>query len=340
MEDLTARLVAARTTLGAEGPRPGDHARGAARQRPRAAGRAARRRRAARPPPAPRRSPGTWRARRRSPHGSGPRRPRARVRVADPQPARRRGQRRARVLWRTPAWEAVRDGEWLHGRGAGDMKAGLAAVVGAVRALRALGARPAAPVHLQSVVEEECTGHGALALVLAGAAADGAVVVEPTGGAVWTGQVGVLWFDVRILGRPAHAGWASEAGNAIEGSFPVIEALRGLEAQLNAERVAPFEAHAHPINLNVGVISGGDWPSTVAGEAVTRFRLGLYPGQRVEALRERVEATVEAASAGLPPGYTAEVTYDGFACEGYALAGDEAIVGAVGAAAARVTGAV
>jgi acetylornithine deacetylase len=243
------------------------------------------------------------------------------------------------VLWRTPPWEAVRDGEWLHGRGAGDMKAGLAAMVGAVRALRALGARPAAPVQLQSVVEEECTGHGALALVLAGAAADGAVVVEPTGGAVWTAQVGVLWFAVRILGRPAHAGWASEAGNAIEGSFPVIQALRALEAQLNAERVAPFLAHAHPINLNVGVISGGDWPSTVAGEAVTRFRLGLYPGQRVEALRERVEATVEAASVGLPAGYTAEVTYDGFACEGYALAGDEPIVGAVGAAAARVTGA-
>ena len=41
--------------------------------------------------------------------------------------------------------------------------------------------------------------------MLAGAAADGAVVVEPTGGAVWTGQAGVLSFDVRIIGRPAHA---------------------------------------------------------------------------------------------------------------------------------------
>jgi acetylornithine deacetylase len=66
-------------------------------------------------------------------------------------------------MWTTPPFEpSIRDGR-LYGRGAGDMKAGLAATVGALDALRAIGLQPAAPVYLQSVVEEECTGNGALA---------------------------------------------------------------------------------------------------------------------------------------------------------------------------------
>ena len=50
--------------------------------------------------------------------------------------------------WRTPPFTAVRDGDWIYGRGAGDMKCGLAAIVGAVRGLKRLGVTPRAPVHL------------------------------------------------------------------------------------------------------------------------------------------------------------------------------------------------
>ena len=64
-------------------------------------------------------------------------------------------------MWASPPFVARRDGDWLYGRGAGDMKAGLAAIVGAVAGLRRLGLEPLAPVELQSVVEEECTGNGA-----------------------------------------------------------------------------------------------------------------------------------------------------------------------------------
>ncbi len=244
-------------------------------------------------------------------------------------------------LWASDPWEPRREGEWLYGRGAGDMKAGLAAIVGAVAALRRLGHEPGAPVELQSVVEEECTGNGAAACVLAGGQADAAVLTEPTSGAIWNAQVGVLWFSVRVAGRPAHAGEAASGHNAIEAMVPVIAALRGLEAELNAAPApAPFTAHAHPINLNVGTIRGGDWPSTVAGECVAEMRLALFPGERVEDLRARVEATVaEAARAdAFLQRCTVEVRYDGFACEGYVLEADP-VIDAVGAAATRVTGA-
>ena len=185
----------------------------------------------------------------------------------------------AEELWTTPPFSARRDGDWLYGRGACDMKAGLAAMTGAVRGLARAGARPAAPVQLQSVVEEECTGHGALQCLLDGARADACVITEPHPDHLTVAQVGVLWFHVDIAGIPAHAARADRLGfNAIDASHRVLDALRALEARLNDDPPPPFDAFAHPINLNPGVIAGGDWPSTVAATCTLSCRLGLYPG--------------------------------------------------------------
>jgi acetylornithine deacetylase len=135
----------------------------------------------------------------------------------------------AEELWSHPPFEAVRAGDWLYGRGAGDMKAGLVAMTGAVRALKRAGYAPAAPVQLQSVVEEECTGHGALQCLLDGARADACVLTEPHPDHLTVAQVGVLWFHVEVAGVPAHAARASRLGfNAIEAAYEVLAALRKL----------------------------------------------------------------------------------------------------------------
>ena len=239
------------------------------------------------------------------------------------------------VLWSSPPFAARRDGEWIYGRGTGDMKSGLAAMVGAVRGLQRLGLAPRARVQLQSVVEEECTGNGALACVLAGHTADAAILTEPTRGSVWNAQVGVLWFQVRVVGLPAHAGDAPDGANAIEASIAVIEALRDLEAELNVAKPPLYAAYPHPINLNVGMIRGGDWPSTVAGECLTHFRLALYPGERVDDLKRRVEQAVAGVALGA---FRTDVIYDGFACEGYELDPDAPLVTGLLDAAERATG--
>ena len=96
----------------------------------------------------------------------------------------------AAELWTADPFAPVRDGDWLVGRGAGDMKAGLAAMLGAVRALRGLGLAPLADLQLQSVVEEECGGNGALQCVLALPPVDACVIPEPFPG-----------FDQRLPGR-------------------------------------------------------------------------------------------------------------------------------------------
>ena len=213
---------------------------------------------------------------------------------------------------------------WMVGRGAADMKCGLAAILGAVRGVRALGLTPGAPVTIESVVEEECSGNGTLQTLLDGYTADAAVIAEPFGAAITTSQVGVLWFTVTITGVPGHAAEGQHATNAIEKSLAVIGALRSLEADLNAAPPPPYDLFTHPINLNVGTIRGGDWASTVPGECETGYRIAMYPEMTLEEMKARIEAAVDEATSDQPG--TAEVRYNGFASRGYDIPDDHPLV--------------
>jgi acetylornithine deacetylase len=242
--------------------------------------------------------------------------------------------------WRTPPFTAHRDGDWLYGRGAGDMKAGLAAIVGAVLGLRRIGLAPLAPVQLQSVVEEECGGNGAVQCVISGLRPDAAVIPEPYPGLVTTAQVGVLWFQVDIAGSPAHVADAQDGVNAIDAGFAVVQELRKLEEELNGSPPPPYDVFEHPINFNVGIVSGGDWASTVAAECTLSCRIALYPGTRVAEMQRRVEEAV--ARAARSSAYLGEhppvVRYGGFAGEGTLLSEDEPIVVALRSAYEAVSG--
>ena len=241
--------------------------------------------------------------------------------------------------WHRDPFVAHVEEDWLSGRGAADMKCGLAAILGAVKGLRRAGLHPHAPVTLESVVEEECTGNGTLQTLLAGYAADAAVITEPYGSSITTSQVGVLWFQVKIEGIAGHAA-GGHGVNAIEESLRIIDALRALEVELNAEPPAPYDAYAHPIGLNVGTIAGGDWPSTVPGECITGYRIALYPGMEVRELQARIEAVVAATAADDPAAFPLppEVRYVGFGCEGYAIEPDHALVRTLSGAHARIAG--
>jgi len=246
----------------------------------------------------------------------------------------------AAELWASPPYEPRREGDWLYGRGAGDMKAGLVAIVGAVRALREAGVELAGDVHLHSVVEEECTGNGALQCLLDGVRADACVIAEPHPDHLTIAQVGVLWFHVEVAGRPAHAAYATTGHNAIEAAYVVLDELRALERELNDDPPPPYDTVAHPINLNPGVIAGGDWASTVPARASLSCRLAMYPGTDPDELKRRVEAAVARAAQRdeflreSPP----RVRYDGFVCEGSTLPAGEPLVRVLSDAYAQVHG--
>ena len=169
----------------------------------------------------------------------------------------------------------IQDG-WLYGRGAGDMKSGVAAMVCALSAVDRAGLGLLAPATLETVIEEECTGNGALACCRAGYDAEAVLIPEPFGPTILTSQVGVFWFKVVLSGVPKHVLETHSGVNAIEKCYPLFQALRGLEAELNEPGHPAFSHLDHPINLNIGIIKGGDWPSTVPAKAEFHCRLGFF----------------------------------------------------------------
>lgn len=232
-------------------------------------------------------------------------------------------------MWTTPPFAPqVRDG-WLYGRGAADMKSGTLAALYALDAIRHAGLAPTARIHLQSVIEEESTGLGALSTVQRGYRADACLIPEPTGGALVRAQVGVIWFRIKVRGRPAHVFEAGVGANAIKAAMDLIRALEGLEADWNARAADDphFSGVRHPLNFNPGIIKGGDWASSVPSWCDLDCRIAILPGWRLADCQKEIEACVAAAAkahpflAGNPP----EVVWSGFLSEGFTLApGSEA----------------
>jgi acetylornithine deacetylase len=226
-------------------------------------------------------------------------------------------------MWTHPPYEPTIAGDWLYGRGGADMKAGHAANFACLDALARLGLQPAATVYLQSVVEEESTGNGALMTHLRGYTADAALIPEPEDEMIVRANVGVLWFEIEVRGKPAHVREMGAGANAIDAAYRVITDLRRLEAELNAERSRHrhFATADHPINLNIGRIEGGDWGSSVPCWCKVQCRLAIYPGVRAGDAARQVERWIDAFArsdrflANTPP----KVTFNGFFAEGYVL---------------------
>ncbi|HEX7953947.1 MAG TPA: ArgE/DapE family deacylase [Burkholderiales bacterium] len=247
----------------------------------------------------------------------------------------------AEELWSRPPFDpVVRDGR-LYGRGSGDMKAGIAAYVTAMRALKVLGLQPAAPVYLQSVVEEECTGNGALACLLRGYKADAAIIPEPFGHSILKAQIGVMWLSVEVFGKPAHVLNAAQGVNAIEAAFMLWRGLQTLETHWNeaANRHPAFAHLEHPVRFNLGRINGGEWASSVPTRCVMELRCGFYPGVPAARARAAIEARLAETVTGDPAlgGITYRVRYAGFQAEGFVLDGATPLLAALAEAHGQVT---
>jgi acetylornithine deacetylase len=245
-------------------------------------------------------------------------------------------------MWTHHPFEPVIKDGWMHGRGSADMKAGHAANLFALDALGRLGYRPAATVHVQSVVEEEATGNGALMCHIRGYRAEAALIPEPEDEKLVRANAGVIWFQVEVRGVPVHVREMGAGANAIDAAYRVVARLRDLEADWNARKAGRehFEGEAHPINLNIGRIEGGDWASSVPAWCRIDCRIAIYPGEDARAKMREIEDRVAAAArddrflANNPP----RVTFNGFTVEGYVLAEGSAAEAALAAVHETATG--
>jgi acetylornithine deacetylase len=246
-------------------------------------------------------------------------------------------------LWTTPPFEpSIRDGR-MYGRGAGDMKAGIASICAALRALRRAGLQPAAEVQLAAVVEEECTGNGALAVMHALPKPDAVLIPEPGPGyaALYVAEVGVVWAWVTVTGKPAHVREKHAGVNAIEAAAALLDRFRAYELEANrGERRHPaFAAENHPINVNFGTLQGGEWNSSVATRAKLGIRVGVMPGDSCHAVQRRVAAMVEEAGRTDPrlAGARLDVSWGGFLADGCVFPPEQEISRTVATAHRAVT---
>ncbi len=226
-------------------------------------------------------------------------------------------------MWTSPPFVPRLENGWLYGRGSGDMKAGIAANIYAIEALKRCGYAPAADLQIQSVIEEECTGNGALACLQRGYRADAALIPEPWNNQLGRAQIGVLWIQVHVLGKPVHVREAGRGANAIESAYGLMQALHALEEKWNdsCHDDEHYRDVHHPLNFNVGKIAGGDWASSVPSWCTFDARIGVPPAKALDAARKEIEACITDAASGhqFLAKYPPKVTYPGLAATGFVL---------------------
>jgi acetylornithine deacetylase len=187
-----------------------------------------------------------------------------------------------------------RDGR-VYGRGSTDMKGGNAAMLLAVEALKSCGVTLKGDLIFHSVIEEESGGAGTLSAVLRGYTGDAAIIPEPTNMKIFPKQQGSMWFRICVKGKGAHGGTRYEGVSAITKAVTVLQELEKLEQIRNSRITDPlFSSVPIPVPINVGIIEGGDWPSSVPDLVKIEGRFGIAPDERADEAKKELEETIAA----------------------------------------------
>ena len=197
-----------------------------------------------------------------------------------------------------PFGAEIRDGN-LYGRGSLDMKGGVVAGLAALRALVETGTELEGEAVLVTVPAEEDGGAGMLAAIRAGYTAGMAVITEPTRLQIVTAHAGALTFRLGISGRSAHAAFRLEGVSALEKLRVVHDALLADERRRNeSERDPTMRALGLPYPTNLGIVSGGEWSSTVPDRLTVEGRYGVRVDESTDHAEAALRAVVAAACEG------------------------------------------
>ncbi|MDX6665012.1 MAG: acetylornithine deacetylase [Solirubrobacteraceae bacterium] len=221
------------------------------------------------------------------------------------------------------------DGDRLHGRGAYDMKAGVAAALVACREAAALGL--AGDVVVAAVADEEHASIG-VQEVLAAVTADAAIVTEPTELELVVAHKGFVWAEIEVSGRAAHGSRPHLGVDAIVKSGPILTALGELDAAL--------EAHTHPLlgrgSVHASVIAGGEELSSYPARCAISLERRTLPGDSGAGVEAELAALLDGCRAADPALVAAQRTL--LVRDPFEVGADAEVAQAVAAAATGVLG--
>ncbi len=181
----------------------------------------------------------------------------------------------------------------IYGRGSCDAKGHIVAIWLALAALRDIELK--GDLQAQIVVEEEFGGNGALAMIRGGYKADAVLVAESTEMQIHPANRGAIWFKIEIEGLPRHMGRKHEGISAIDLSYKVINALYEYEDRIIAESAGypGFEKYTNPVQVNVGMLHSGQWPSMVAANAEIEGGVGFLPNRSMDQVKREMREVIE-----------------------------------------------
>jgi acetylornithine deacetylase len=181
-----------------------------------------------------------------------------------------------------------RDGR-LYGRGAQDMKGGVAAMMAAAAAVATAGGLASGRLIVAAVVDEEHSSIGADALVKTWGA-DAAVVTEPTDLTIAVGHKGFAWVEVAVEGKAAHGSRPAEGQDAILRLGRVLTRLEALDAILQARPPHPLVGTG---SLHASFVQGGRELSSYPDHATLQMERRTLPSEPESTALEEVRQILE-----------------------------------------------
>jgi acetylornithine deacetylase len=189
--------------------------------------------------------------------------------------------------WTDDPWSALIKNGRVYGRGAADMKSGVASHILAVQYLKEAGLKTKGDVYINVVIDEEVSGHGTLDTVIRGYKADAGISGETSDLAVQPACIGRIWFEIEVHGKPAGIQKRYEGISGIDLGNKITQAVAGLEAI----RVATVSHPLYPNALDslpciIGSFSAGNYPSAFPSSCLLKGSIGTVPGEDHEGVKQ------------------------------------------------------
>ncbi|MDA1190245.1 MAG: ArgE/DapE family deacylase [Candidatus Poribacteria bacterium] len=196
---------------------------------------------------------------------------------------------------------------YLYGRGSDDMKDSIAATLAAIRALKDSKVNPTFNLELSFTADEEIGGDLGAGFIARHGLIDADYVVNCEGGTendVGSGHNGVLWLEITVHGKAAHASRPNNGINAFEKMTELVTGLQSLKVRLSAPHrvfVTPSGAERFP-TINIGGVfygTDGDKTNTVPAKATFSIDRRILPNESVASAEEELRGAIESAGASI-----------------------------------------